>query len=86
MVLTGTAAHTGRRSKTGFKFQVVRKAEGTRYITFPGNPESKLIPYKGLVFQTQEFSDRIFEFVLEDGRVTALKHTSPSGEYLSTRK
>lgn len=75
-----------RRSRTGFKFQVVRKAEGTLYITFPGNPEPKLIPYKELVFHTQEFSDRTFEFVLEDGRVTALKHPSPSGEYLFTRK
>lgn len=73
-------------TKTGFTFQVVRKADGTLCITFPGNPEERLIPYKGLTFRTQEFSDRTFEFVLANGRVTALKHKSPSGEYVFKRK
>jgi len=32
------------------------------------------------------FSDRTFEFVLENGRVTALKQKMPSGEYVFKRK
>jgi hypothetical protein len=71
---------------SGFKFQVVLKADGALYFTFPGNPDEKMIPYKGLQFRFQEFSDRVFEFVLEGGQVKALKQRSPSGEYVFPRK
>ncbi len=71
---------------TGFKVQVKAK-EGTGLVLVsPGQPEVKLLPYKGLKFRSPEFSDLVFEFVLEKDRVTALKQTDPSGEYTLTRK
>ncbi len=70
---------------TGFKFQVVLKQDGSLYKVFPGQPDEKLIPYKGLSFRVERFSDVMFEFVLENGQIKALKHTEPSGEYLFLR-
>ncbi|MDD5207163.1 MAG: serine hydrolase [Desulfobacterales bacterium] len=72
---------------TGFKFQVILKEEdGSLYIVSPGQPEEKLIHYKGLKFRIQQFSDQIFEFVVENGRVKALKQRNPSGEFINIRK
>lgn len=71
---------------TGFKFQVVLKEDGNIYLVAPGQPEEKLIPYKGLKFRIQQFSDIIFEFVVENGQVKSLKQISPSGEYVFTKK
>jgi hypothetical protein len=34
----------------------------------------------------KEFSDVVFEFVVDGGRVTALKQIAPSGEFVSVRK
>ena len=56
------------------------------YLLFPGSPEQKLLPYKGLRFRVKEFADLVYEFVVEDGRPTALKQTDPSGEYVFKRK
>jgi hypothetical protein len=41
---------------------------------------------KGLRFRTPQFSDVIFEFVMENGQVKALKQTDPSGEFSFPRK
>ena len=71
----------------GFKFHVVRKEEdGGLYLVFPGQPDQKLVPYKDLKFRVPEFSDLVFEFVVENGQVKALKERGPSGEYIHTRK
>lgn len=71
---------------TGFKFQVTLKEDNVLYLVFPGQPAEKLIPYKGLKFRLKEFSDLVFEFVIENGEVKALKQRNPSGEYVFTRK
>ncbi len=71
---------------TAFKFQVALKDDGFLYLVYPGQPEEKLEPYKGLKFRIKEFSDIVFEFVVEDGEVKALKQREPSGEYVSIRK
>jgi CubicO group peptidase (beta-lactamase class C family) len=72
---------------TGFKFQVVLKEEdGSLHIVFPGQPDEKLIHYKGLKFRVQEFADLVFEFVDENGQIKALKQRDPSGEYVFARK
>jgi CubicO group peptidase (beta-lactamase class C family) len=71
---------------TGFKFQVVLKKDGNIYLVAPGQPEDKLVPYKGLKFRIQQFSDIVFEFVIENGQVKGLKQISPSGEYVYTKK
>ncbi|MGH9874981.1 MAG: serine hydrolase [Pyrinomonadaceae bacterium] len=70
----------------GGKFQVVAKPGGGLYIVFPGAPEQKLIFYKGLKFRVQEFSDVVVEFVEENGQITLLKQTDPSGEYTFKRQ
>jgi CubicO group peptidase (beta-lactamase class C family) len=71
---------------TGVKFQVVLKEGDGLYLLFAGQPEQKLIPIKGLQFRLKEFSDLIFEFVMENGQVKALKQRDPSGEYVMPRK
>jgi len=71
---------------TGSKFQVVLKEGNVLCLVLPGQPEEELIPYKGLKFKIKEFSDLIFEFVIENGQVKALKQRDPSGEYVFPRK
>jgi hypothetical protein len=71
---------------TGVKFQVVLKEGDGLYLVFAGRPEQKLIPIKGLQFRLKEFSDLIFEFVMENGKVKAIKQRDPSGEYVMPRK
>ena len=71
---------------TGTKFQVTLKEDNVLYLVYPGEPEENLIHYKGLKFRLKEFSDMVFEFVIENGEVKALKQRDPSGEYVSTRK
>jgi CubicO group peptidase (beta-lactamase class C family) len=71
---------------TGYKFQVVLKEDRSLCLVFPGQPEEKLLPYKGLMFRIEHFSDVILEFVMENGRVTTLKQRDPSGEYVFIKK
>jgi CubicO group peptidase (beta-lactamase class C family) len=70
---------------SGLKFQVAARPGNELYVLFTGAPEQKLIPYKGLKFRITEFADVVFEFVEENGKVTSLKQTEPSGEYVYTR-
>jgi CubicO group peptidase (beta-lactamase class C family) len=70
----------------GNKFQVVIKPGSGLYAIFPRRPEQKLIPYKGLQFRVPEFADLVFEFVGENGQITALKQTDPSGEFTFKRQ
>jgi hypothetical protein len=71
---------------TGSKFQVVLKEDGGLFLLFAGQPEQKLVPYKGLKFRIPEFSDVVFEFVVENGQAKALKRRDASGEFTYTRK
>lgn len=71
---------------SGNKFQVMVKPGSGLYIAFPGAPDQKLIPYKGLKFRVPEFADLVFEFVEENGQITALKQTDPSGEFTFKRQ
>jgi hypothetical protein len=69
----------------GAKFKVVAKQGGGLALVFPGAPEDELIPYKGLQFRTKEFSDVVFEFIMENGHVKSLKQRDASGEYTFKR-
>jgi len=71
---------------TGNRFEVVAKENGSLVLVFPGEPEQKLVPYKGLKFRIPEFSDVVFEFVMENGQVKALTQRDGSGEYVFPRK
>jgi len=71
---------------TGVKFQVLLKQDGSLYVAMPGAPEDKLIPYKGLQFHVKEFSDLVWEFVMENEQVKAVKQRDPSGEVVFPRR
>jgi CubicO group peptidase (beta-lactamase class C family) len=70
----------------GVKFQVVLKEDGNLNLVFPGQPAEKLIPYKGFKFRIKDFSDVVFEFVVENGQAKALKQIDPSGVAVFPRK
>jgi len=71
---------------TKVKFQVVYQPGAGLSLVFPGGPPQKLLPIRGLKFRTPQFADDIYEFVLENGKVTALKERDPSGEFTYTRQ
>ncbi len=72
---------------TGFKFQVVfKELDAGLYLIVTGQPEEELVHYKGLKFRLPQFADVVFEFVVENGQVKALKQRDPSGEYTFLRK
>jgi len=68
------------------KFQVLYQPGAGLSLVFPGGPPRQLIPIKGLQFRTPQFSDEIYEFVVENGQVKALKNRDPSGEYSFPRQ
>jgi CubicO group peptidase (beta-lactamase class C family) len=68
------------------KFQVTYTPGAGLALAFPGGPPQKLTPLKGLQFRTPQFADVVYEFVLENGQVKALKERDPSGEFTYTRQ
>jgi CubicO group peptidase (beta-lactamase class C family) len=71
---------------TKVKFQVLYQPGAGLSLAFPGGPSQKLIPIKGLKFRTPQFADNIWEFVIENGKVTALKERDPSGAFTFPRQ
>ena len=61
------------------KFQVLYQPGTGLSVAFPGAPPRPLVQVKGLQFRTPEFADTIFEFVVENGQVKAMKLRDPSG-------
>ena len=70
----------------GVKFQVHYQSGEGLSLVFAGQPPVQLIPVKGLQFKTPQFSDDIYEFVIENGQVKALKERDPSGEFTYARQ
>jgi CubicO group peptidase (beta-lactamase class C family) len=68
------------------KFEVLYQPGVGLSLAFPGAPPEKLIPIKGLQFRTPRFADDIYEFVVENGQVKALKERDPSGEFTYPRQ
>jgi CubicO group peptidase (beta-lactamase class C family) len=68
------------------KFEVLYQPGVGLALAFPGGPPQKLIPVKGMQFRTAQFADIIFEFVVENGQVRALKRRDPSGEFSYPRQ
>jgi len=67
------------QTPTGTKVQV--KQQGTSLSLIPpGGRPLPLAQLKALRFRTPQFSDVVFEFVVQDGRVLALKQRDPGGE------
>jgi len=73
--------YTGKYSIAG-SFMNVELINKDLYLIVPGQPRLNLIPVKPFTFRTKEYPDLRFEFVIENGEVTGLKQTDPSGEYL----
>ncbi|MDP9205507.1 MAG: serine hydrolase [Gemmatimonadota bacterium] len=71
---------------SGGKFDVVLRPDGTLALQYANGTFQNLIPWQSRRFRIKEFADVVFEFVTEGGRVTALKQTDPSGEFIFTRR
>ena len=71
---------------TGTKIQVKYQEKNGLVLLQPGVPPLPLNQVKALRFRTPQFSDVIFEFLLENGQVKALKQTDPGGEYSFPKK
>jgi CubicO group peptidase (beta-lactamase class C family) len=81
------AAYAGTyETPVGSRLQVVLKEDGTFGIAFPGRPFQVLRPWKPCKFRLPEFSDVGVEFVVEGGKVTAMKQIDPSGEHVFPRR
>src|SRR6267378_880923 len=76
----------GYVTPTKVRFEVLYQPGAGLSLSFPGGPPIKLIPLKGLKFRTPQFADIIYEFVMENGKVTGLKQRNPSGEFTFPRQ
>ena len=79
------AQYVGKYQLAGTIVEIVL-SDNSLYLSVPGTPRVQLIPFKERVFRVKEFADLMFEFVLENGRVKALKQIDPSGEYRLEKK
>ena len=71
---------------SGGKFDVVLRADGTLALQYASGTFQNLIPWQPRRFRIKEFADVTFEFLSENGRVTSLKQTAPSGEFVFIRQ
>lgn len=71
---------------TGTKVRVNYQENSGLSLAEPGAPPVPLNQVKGLRFRTPQFSDTIFEFVVENGQVKALKQKDPGGEFAFPKK
>ncbi|MFM0125946.1 hypothetical protein P0D73_45205 [Paraburkholderia sp. RL18-101-BIB-B] len=78
--LTGTY-----QAAFGAKCSVKLRRDNQLMLHFPEAPAEVLTPFKGLQFRNPKWPQRTFEFVMEDGRVTALRHWNSVAEFVLTR-
>lgn len=71
---------------TGTKIEVTYLQGKGLSIVPPGSPPMPLTQVKALRFRTPQFADLIFEFVVENGQVKALKQQEPGSEFTFPRK
>lgn len=71
--------YTGTYKIGTSKIEVVLKNKNHLFIA--GSPDLELIPYKPHLFKTKEYADFTIEFILENGKVTAMKQKDGTGEY-----
>ena len=71
----------------GMKFTIAAgSAGGLSMMVAAGAPVFPLVPVKGTTFRDAHFPDVLLEFVVENGRVTALKQRAPTGEISCPKK
>ena len=66
---------------SGMKAQITFIENSGLSLVLPGSPPYSLTHTKGMRFRIPQFSDLVFEFVMENGEVKALKEKDPSGEF-----
>jgi CubicO group peptidase (beta-lactamase class C family) len=71
--------YTGKYKIGTNTINVVLKNKNHLFIS--GEPDLELIPYKPNIFKTKEFADLIIEFIVENGKVIAMKQKDGTGEY-----
>ena len=71
---------------SGMKAQIAFVQNSGLSLVLPGSPPYSLTHTKGMRFRIPQFSDLVFEFVMENGQVKALKEKDPSGEFSYPRK
>lgn len=71
---------------SGMKAEVTFVQNRGLSLGLPGSPPYPLNPVKGLRFRIPQFSDLVFEFVVENGQVKALRQKDPSGEFTLPRR
>jgi CubicO group peptidase (beta-lactamase class C family) len=71
---------------SGMKAQITFVQNTGLSLVFPGSSPYSLTHTKGMRFRIPQFSDLVFEFVMENGQVKALKQKDPSGEFSYPRK
>ena len=71
---------------SGMKAQITFIQNSGLSLVLPGSPPYSLTHTKGMRFRIPQFSDLVFEFVMENGQVKALKEKDPSGEFSYPRK
>ncbi|HXJ92037.1 MAG TPA: serine hydrolase [Terriglobia bacterium] len=74
------------QTPSGSTFQIALTPGDGLSLVLPGQPILPLKQTKGLAFRTPQFSDLVFEFVVQDGQVKALKQRDPSGETTFPKK
>jgi len=77
--------YTGKYQIGSTIIEVVVKNDNKLFAVIPGTPQLELIPYKARVFKSKDYPDLILEFMITDGKVTAMKQKDPSGEYVIKR-
>jgi len=74
------------KTPDGGTFDIKLAADRTLSFAPPGQPPMPLKQSKGLTFKLPQFSDLTIEFLVENGKVTAVKQKDPSGEVVFPKK
>jgi hypothetical protein len=78
--------YIGKYEYAGNTFEVLLKTDNYLYVSSPGQPSYKLIPYKPRKFRLEALSDFVLEFIINDAKVVSMKQIDSSGEYELKRK
>jgi len=77
----------GEYELQGMTISIFLKGENTLFVSFPGQPESELVPYKGTEFNLKNLTGYSIEFIMdESGVVTEAKVTQPTGVFTAKKK
>ena len=70
----------------GVKFQITAKDGGRLALVAAGGAETLLEPVRPWIYRLKAFSDVRYEFTFEEGKVSALRISNPTGVYICLRR